>query len=842
MDIRRLGSGGNDANKSLYGVRSMSTLSHSQDEAAGHAPAITGAGADAAASRVLEPDAGGADTVQGKIRALISASTRFEPEDIQCNAETSVDQAMIVEVRHTLDARIKSKAITGHFPGVRSDADKQSDNPFEDAEADIPGRLRLAGKWLAAMLRQPATTYDFADEGKLYLAHATRHWQLDTCGGCLGRGKNTCSPCVGLGRVTCRNCSGSRRVPCPAWGCLYGKKSCTTCNGSGSVTKEVGYTDYVTVTAADGTSHTESQWRTRYETHPCTAYNCSYGKVTCSECSGSAYVQCTTCDLTGKVVCDACHGKGNITCAPCEGSGQTGSCAWIDVHGSPQYRLSFAGEIDPRAAEIEAKVGVHGVAAETAGLTLAQVNLDCDERPGTITANYSAAMRIAHLDAVCNQRDYHLVAYGKSLEWLDLDNIVETLLRADLELLRNALVVASGEGVFATSVDTLADPLHRVVKSEINTEIVEATLSGEALDKLHVLTSAEYVTQVHDSMLAALRQIYTREAKRLAWRILLVVVVLGVGVGLFAGRGGAAALVGLVSIPGALAVFRRRARAVLAKTLGGKQQGERALNLLVNGRRHRFAQGLIGVPLAITAALLLFLPLHGWRGTSAAASPGSVQAGQGGASAPAGWTQPASANAEVASALALRRQGQIAQARAMLRRQAVAGNAQAFGPYAASLMYDDDHHSLTNETPQLRAEALRWAQRGVQANRGDAMSLEVEGELLTSDWHHTPDMLNGLAALNQAAALGNTDAMHLLGMIYGGGRHVQQNLGESRKWFAMGANAGQAVDQYNLGLMDWYGYALPQPDRQEAMRLWKQAAAQGEERAIRAVAQGHPPT
>jgi len=89
--------------------------------------------------------------------------------------------------------------------------------------------------------------------------------------------------------------------------------------------------------------------------------------------------------------------------------------------------------------------------------------------------------------------------------------------------------------------------------------------------------------------------------------------------------------------------------------------------------------------------------------------------------------------------------------------------------------------------------------------------------------------------------LGNTDAMHLLGMLYGSGRYVKQDLNESRRWFAMSAGAGQAVDMYNLGLMDWYGYAAVRPDRVEAMRLWKQAAAQGEQRATRAVAQGHPP-
>lgn len=804
----------------------MSTLDGQQEAPAGNAVAIEPADKESAFQQ--DPDEGA--TLQGKIRALISSRTRFTAADVECVAESSVEQAMSIEVCHTLDARVKSIDINGHFIPSRSPVDQRSDNPFKDAAAQIASRLHHAKESLGATLKRPGTAYNFASEGSLYLGHAGRFWNLDTCGGCSGRGKNRCSPCYGLGSTTCHSCSGSRETTCSSFGCLFGKKSCGNCHGTGSVTREVGYTTYITVTGSDGLSRNESRYQTRHETHPCTAYGCSYGKVTCGQCNGTARVQCATCRATGKLTCDYCQGKGNVTCSPCAGSGKTGSCAWTDVHGTPDYRLSFAGEVDPRAADIEAKLGLHGVASQTAGLTLTRLRLDHERNPQAITANYAASMRIAHLDALCNQRDYHLVAYGPTLEWLDLDNIVETLLRADLESLRNALVIASGEGIFATSVQTLANPLHQVTLSEINTEIVEATLAGDALDKLHVLTSAEYVTQVHDSMLAALRQIYTREAKRLAWRIPLVVAALGIGVGVLAG-GGWAALASLASIPVASLVFKSRVRSVLAKALGGKQQGERALSLIVKGRKHRLAQSLIGAPLAATAALLLLLPLHGLWGSPAA---------------PADSIQPAVAptpgeNAQVMAAQALRRQGQFAQARALLRQQAQAGNAQAFGPYAVSLMYDDDHHSLTHETPQLRAQALEWAQRGVQANPADAVSLEAAGELLVSDWRHKPDVRNGLPMLNRAAGLGNTDAMHLLGMLYGSGRFVAQDLSEARKWFAAGANAGQAVDMYNLGLMDWYGYGMPQPDRPEAMRLWKQAAAQGEARAVRAVAQGHPP-
>jgi TPR repeat protein len=44
---------------------------------------------------------------------------------------------------------------------------------------------------------------------------------------------------------------------------------------------------------------------------------------------------------------------------------------------------------------------------------------------------------------------------------------------------------------------------------------------------------------------------------------------------------------------------------------------------------------------------------------------------------------------------------------------------------------------------------------------------------------------------------------------------------------------------YNLGVFEWYGIGGPR-DMKLAMKLWKSAAALGEERAIKAVKIGRP--
>jgi hypothetical protein len=97
------------------------------------------------------------------------------------------------------------------------------------------------------------------------------------------------------------------------------------------------------------------------------------------------------------------------------------------------------------------------------------------------------------------------VAYGTDLRWLTLDDIVEKLLRGDLKALSDALAGSADDGLFSARAGLLT-PLRDEAASELNADVIEAVLSGDA-DHAHVdVVSAEYASNVRTCVLGALRQ------------------------------------------------------------------------------------------------------------------------------------------------------------------------------------------------------------------------------------------------------------------------------------------------------------------------------------------------
>ncbi len=89
-----------------------------------------------------------------------------------------------------------------------------------------------------------------------------------------------------------------------------------------------------------------------------------------------------------------------------------------------------------------------------------------------------------------------------------------------MERLSSDLGRSSGDGYLSCSIDSLTEPLRHVVASELNAEIVEATLSG-TLGNYSAVVSDEYVRRVTSSLLGALHQIYNRTAKNSSWQVAL---------------------------------------------------------------------------------------------------------------------------------------------------------------------------------------------------------------------------------------------------------------------------------------------------------------------------------
>ena len=73
----------------------------------------------------------------------------------------------------------------------------------------------------------------------------------------------------------------------------------------------------------------------------------------------------------------------------------------------------------------------------------------------------------------------------------------------------------------------------------------------------------------------------------------------------------------------------------------------------------------------------------------------------------------------------------------------------------------------------------------------------------------TPDHDKGVAALQQLAERGYSDAQCELGLLYYGGKGVPQDFEKAFVLFEAAANQGNALAQFRLGIMYHDGEGIP---------------------------------
>jgi|GEM_PF-1573992 len=771
------------------------------------------------------------------VRALVRDKTRFEPEDLQQQSGADVQQPLTLSASYALATRLVSRDINGaSFFGRSHDLRSHSRYAVEsDALDDSGDRLRLAQAQLEAQLARDDTAYNGVGDG-VYLGHARRHWHLDTCGACHGGGRVSCHTCYGRCRETCYQCHGAGRVSCTAWGCFGGQVNCSSCNGNGSTTHSESYTEAVNVSA---TTYHDGQYHTSYHTEYQTKYrdvsrhcsSCSYGKVQCMTCNGTSSVSCITCNAAGDITCRTCLGNGDLQCSPCAGSGQFGGAAWIDVDVAVTHALELPAGVADDVRRVASAAGPHGVVAIADALALRQVAV-APGLSGSVRADYQLLLRMVRLRVACNQHEYGLVAYGRPLAWLTLDDIVEDLLRQDLRALGQALARVADDGLLSADVEALLRPLQAVAASELNADVIESILDGAGVQAHVAVVSSDYAEEVRTAVLGALRHVYTRQAKRSWWHGALAAAGATVLVWLFTHLGWGL-LAGLAVTAGSFQLFRRRMLELLTHALGGVGQADRAISLATRSQRQQRAYTLIVAPTLLSlAALAVLLPAHGWLSGAAAQAAGPV------APAPASPAE----RAEVDALLKRYAGGELAYARRALAPLALRGNPAAFGPYGWMLLLAE---GLTPQEVQAdggplarQHRAQSWIDQGLA--RGDVWAQAAEGALLLGNSDDEAGARKALAMLEATAGRGHGASMHYLASIYIQGFHVQRDAQAARKWYTQAAALNQPADLYNLGLMEWQGAGGARPDRAQAMALWRRAAALGEPTAIRAVQRGRP--
>lgn len=770
------------------------------------------------------------------VRHLVRDKTRFEPHDVQAIAEEDIAYPYYLEVAHVLDASPQRTAITGHFkPGP---GDQRCSAPGQFLASEERQRHTVLGEAMARLERQlhePETAYDTVSDG-IYLGAQVRHHYLATCATCDGEGRDTCHGCCGCGNEECWECHGSLRVKCKSFNCMFGKVNCNSCVGRGYTTRIEYYSEtiQVPVTVTDyhstGTSqrteyHYENVSRQREVQDPC--YFCQGGKVDCGSCNGTDRVQCPTCHATGTVRCRTCGGSGHLVCSPCAGSGETGQSSAVSVHLATAYAIEQPDGMPEDALQIAYGEGAHALARISDAISLA--GLAPGDDGATLVARYAMPVRLVRLAAGCGAERYDLVAYGRPLRWLTLDDMVEDLLQRDLRALKEALARMADDGVFASDVDKLLAPLRHVAASELNAEVVESVLEGKGASAHAGVVSAQYASDIEAAVLGTLRHAYTRFAKRSWWHGALASALLLLGGWLWAGLLPGLALASL-ALPISVWMFQRRMRATLGEALGSETQARRAMALARKGRRDRAALVMLLAPTVLLLACAVWaLPMHSplpGRAAVAAAAPATPSAAE---------------REAVAPVLRSHAAGELESARASLRILAGEGNGAAYGPYAWMVLLGEGltPGEIARDDMRERVAAAReWAAKAVELD--DAWGLATQGMIQVNKQGGHFDMAEGLRKLELAAGRGHLGAMHFLGMIHYKGVNVPVDHAQARTWFTQAAQRDDATALYNLGLMDWEGNGIARPDRTSAMKHWRRAAALGNELARRAVVKRRP--
>jgi uncharacterized protein len=117
----------------------------------------------------------------------------------------------------------------------------------------------------------------------------------------------------------------------------------------------------------------------------------------------------------------------------------------------------------------------------------------------------------------------------------------------------------------------------------------------------------------------------------------------------------------------------------------------------------------------------------------------------------------------------------------------------------------------------ITAAGVAWGVLGSPAHAGFA-----EGATAYNNRNYTV----AYKEIEPLARAGNTDAEHLLGLMYYMGRGVQQDYKQALTWHRKAALKGKADAQYVVGAMYYTGNAVIQ-DHKQAITWFRKAAEQG---------------
>jgi hypothetical protein len=317
---------------------------------------------------------------QTAIAAFLRDATRFDPGDIRFSSARTFDVSCTVAVRYDISACLAEETVAG---GAEcGDADVAVASQQQYAEVCQALLTEAEGRFdLMRELGERIAAQRYAAHTRSFEFHRSPRRALLV---------HACVTCAGSGSVSCRGCGGDGQV------------SCTSCGGMGSQTETVWTTDH----KGDSVSETRS--------------------VSCSWCFG------------GRVRCTHCGGSGTETCGGCAGTGNQTRIGAPVLLAAPDYEID---RIDPadEPGVAEALLECAGlVRLEQQGLRLIHRNVRTEEENRRICESARFACQFSKMEVATSSAHGMVVTFGDDCRISDAGPLVESMVRADLDMLRAA--------------------------------------------------------------------------------------------------------------------------------------------------------------------------------------------------------------------------------------------------------------------------------------------------------------------------------------------------------------------------------------------------------------------
>lgn len=349
------------------------------------------------------------------IDEFIEKSTRFDSGGIiDVNATVSV---VDLPVFLNFDFKFVPRAWRekGVSPIIEGDLVATSQNELESYVQQVLGqeskRQQTTDDFLASMMLVEYGSINDAQNvrkypGRVYHEHDCDRCSAEgqiTCPGCRGAGIDTCPDCSGSGERSCSHCSGS------------GNRQCSSCYGSGS--KE----ESRSVRQGDGSY--------RYQTVRVKCGSCfGRGGRTCDRCGGRGKRTCGKCSGHGTITCPSCSGLGKITCPECDGKYYVTDLVQVETIANPSYTGRYSG-LPASVQGVVEKVGITLLASIASHIEL-QGSSNHLNQPSIY---YRIKIPFCEMQIMVRDKNYQVVIYGEQPTIYSTDNILEDLIKGDLD-------------------------------------------------------------------------------------------------------------------------------------------------------------------------------------------------------------------------------------------------------------------------------------------------------------------------------------------------------------------------------------------------------------------------